>query len=221
MVEDMKKNGKDPLRYFESHQEQTSDILNMSFKKATLLAQQYKANMEQCGQLMVPKDGKTTTPIDDKLSEETQKQQTKAVEANLIQFLSCFCTSNNKSRTIRVQSHISDTPTLVCMARGGAFVLWTSHEESFADTASSHLFKFSVGEYFFWVMNVDSVVLTASRWLGQAKNTCVILPSTFSTEFVVALLQSLVGETGQPCIHFSCSSTFFHRENSKILQNHT
>jgi hypothetical protein len=118
MVEDMKKNGKDPLWYFESHQEQMSDILNMSFKKATLLAQQYKANMEQCGQLTVPKDGGMMTPIDGKLSEETQKQQTKAAEANLIQFLSCFCTSNNKSQTIRVQSHISDMPTLVCMARG-------------------------------------------------------------------------------------------------------
>ena len=82
MVEDMEKKGKDPLRYFESHQEQTSDILNMSFQKATLLAQQYKANMEQYGQLTVPKDGETTTPIDDELSEETQKQQTKAAEAN-------------------------------------------------------------------------------------------------------------------------------------------
>jgi hypothetical protein len=81
MVQDMKKKGKDPLQYFETHQEQTADILNMSYQKATLLAQQYKANLEQYGQLTVPKEGETVTPIDEELSEDTQKQQTKAAQA--------------------------------------------------------------------------------------------------------------------------------------------
>lgn len=81
MVEDMRKKGKDPLEYFETHQSQTQDILQMSYQKATLLAQQYKTNLEQYGQLTVPKDGETTTPIDQELSEDTQKQQTKEAQA--------------------------------------------------------------------------------------------------------------------------------------------
>ena len=81
MVEDMRKKGKDPLEYFETHQSQTQDILQMSNQKATLLAQQYKANLEQYGQLTVPKDGEKTTPIDQELSEDTQKQQTKEAQA--------------------------------------------------------------------------------------------------------------------------------------------
>jgi hypothetical protein len=63
MVQDMKRKGKDPLEYFEQNQDKTADILNMNYKKATLLAEQYKEKMDKWGQLTEPKEGEKLVDI--------------------------------------------------------------------------------------------------------------------------------------------------------------
>lgn len=57
MVQDMKNRGIDPLDYFEKHQDQTEAILDMSAEQAARLVQQYQANLEEYGQITVPKEG--------------------------------------------------------------------------------------------------------------------------------------------------------------------
>jgi hypothetical protein len=59
MVQDMKRKGKDPLVYFEQNQDKTAEILNMNYRKASLLAEQYKEKMTMWGQLTEPKEGET------------------------------------------------------------------------------------------------------------------------------------------------------------------
>lgn len=57
MVQDMKNRDIDPLDYFQKHQDQTEAILDMKVEQAVRLVQQYEANLEQYGQITVPKEG--------------------------------------------------------------------------------------------------------------------------------------------------------------------
>lgn len=57
MVQDMKNRDIDPLEYFEKHQDQTDSILELSHDKAAQLVERYTVNLEQYGQITVPKPG--------------------------------------------------------------------------------------------------------------------------------------------------------------------
>ena len=57
MVEDMKNRDIDPLEYFERHQDKTADILSLPPQRAMALAQQYRANIDQYGSILPPKEG--------------------------------------------------------------------------------------------------------------------------------------------------------------------
>jgi hypothetical protein len=74
MVQDMKRKGKDPLVYFEQNQDNTAELFNMNYKKASLLAQQYKEKMEKWGQLTEPKEGETVVDFQE---EEALKEKGK------------------------------------------------------------------------------------------------------------------------------------------------
>jgi hypothetical protein len=69
MVQDMKNRGVDPLEYFEKHQDQTIAIMDMEAGKAAAFVQQYETNLEQYGQITVPKEGEMSAL-------EKMKQQT-------------------------------------------------------------------------------------------------------------------------------------------------
>jgi hypothetical protein len=60
MVQDMKNRGIDPLDYFAKHTDQTEAILDMKPEQALRLLSQYEANLEQYGQITVPKDGEVS-----------------------------------------------------------------------------------------------------------------------------------------------------------------
>jgi len=57
IVQDMKNRGVDPVEYFSKHQERTMAILDLPSGTAQQLAQEYQANLEQYGQITVPKEG--------------------------------------------------------------------------------------------------------------------------------------------------------------------
>eukprot|EP00977_Amphora_coffeiformis_P018525 scaffold6562_cov163-Amphora_coffeaeformis.AAC.12 len=57
IVQDMKNRGVDPVEYFSKHQERTMAILDLPAGTAQQLAQEYQANLEQYGQITVPKEG--------------------------------------------------------------------------------------------------------------------------------------------------------------------
>jgi hypothetical protein len=57
IVQDLKNKGLDPLEYFEIHKDKTQTIMVMSPIQAAQLVQRYEANLEQYGQIDVPKEG--------------------------------------------------------------------------------------------------------------------------------------------------------------------
>uniref|UniRef100_A0A7S2YG67 Uncharacterized protein n=1 Tax=Entomoneis paludosa TaxID=265537 RepID=A0A7S2YG67_9STRA len=82
MVQDMKNRDVDPLEYFENHKDQTMTILEMQFPYAVTMVKQYKANMEEYGQITVPKPGEVSVKeklaalnADPKRQKELAKQQ--------------------------------------------------------------------------------------------------------------------------------------------------
>jgi membrane-associated HD superfamily phosphohydrolase len=57
MVEDMKNRDIDPLEYFKTHQEKTANILELPAAQAAQLASKYRANLDEYGQIAIPKEG--------------------------------------------------------------------------------------------------------------------------------------------------------------------
>jgi hypothetical protein len=57
MVQDMKQRGIDPLDYFQKHQDQTEAILDMKPESARRLVEKYEYNLQEYGQITVPKEG--------------------------------------------------------------------------------------------------------------------------------------------------------------------
>lgn len=78
MVEDMKNKGTDPLKYFEAHQDRTQDILAMPLMAAAQMAAKYESNLEQYGQVNVPKEGETSVLEKRKLEGGHKKESTEA-----------------------------------------------------------------------------------------------------------------------------------------------
>lgn len=57
MVKDMKNRGIDELEYFRAHPDKVEGILNLPMAQAQQLAEKYAANLEEYGQITVPKAG--------------------------------------------------------------------------------------------------------------------------------------------------------------------
>lgn len=87
MVQDLKNRGLDPLQYFTQHQDRTEQILGLSYAKASALATQYQANMEQYGQISPPKEGEKSAKELmaekglNKASSKAGKEETKRLKA--------------------------------------------------------------------------------------------------------------------------------------------
>jgi hypothetical protein len=60
IVQDMKNRGLDPLEYFEKHQERTMAILDLPASTAASIAQEYQTNLEEYGQITIPKEGEVS-----------------------------------------------------------------------------------------------------------------------------------------------------------------
>jgi len=71
IVKDMKNKGEDPLEYFEARQDKTEKILDLPIAQAKALAEQYATNLEQYGQITVPKPGEQSTLEKMKLRENS------------------------------------------------------------------------------------------------------------------------------------------------------
>lgn len=57
ITQDLESRGLDPVEHFQKHPEQTERILDLEQEEALGLLQQYKSNLEQYGQITVPKPG--------------------------------------------------------------------------------------------------------------------------------------------------------------------
>jgi hypothetical protein len=60
IVQDQKNRGLDPLEYFEKHQERTMSILDLPASTAASIAQEYQTNLEEYGQITIPKEGEVS-----------------------------------------------------------------------------------------------------------------------------------------------------------------
>lgn len=78
IVQDLKNKGIDPLAYFEQHQDKTKNLLGMPPMAAAQMALQYEANLEQYGQVNVPKEGEMSVLEKRKLSGADKKQDAEA-----------------------------------------------------------------------------------------------------------------------------------------------
>lgn len=88
IVQDMKNRGVDPLDYFSQHQERILSIFELPVGTAQQLAQEYEANLEQYGQITVPKEGEMSMkekmaqkPTDPKAAKKAKAEEKARLKA--------------------------------------------------------------------------------------------------------------------------------------------
>ena len=76
MVQDMENRGDiDPVEYFAGHQDKTMALMDLPTARVNALLQEYKTNLEQYGQITVPKPGEMSAKEKMALREQQQQKQ--------------------------------------------------------------------------------------------------------------------------------------------------